>query len=85
LDCISQFSGRGHSAKLDSAVPSITEAAKSGFKKVEKCSENALRSVSELHIGDEMQTGSGKFDMVMDHSSFAILFMFSCQLTFLIH
>ncbi|TVU48961.1 hypothetical protein EJB05_00248 [Eragrostis curvula] len=54
---------RGDSAKLDSTVPSITEAAKPGFKKVEKCSENALRTVSELHIGDEKRTGSDKFDM----------------------
>ncbi|RLN30802.1 protein downstream neighbor of Son [Panicum miliaceum] len=55
--------GNGDSAKLDSSVPSTTEAAKPGFKKVEKCSENALRSVSELHVGDEKQTGSNKFDM----------------------
>ncbi|XP_066359474.1 uncharacterized protein [Miscanthus floridulus] len=54
--------GHGDSAKLDSFVPSM-EAAKPGFKKVEKCSENALRSVSELHVGDEKQTGSSKFDM----------------------
>lgn len=46
-------------------MPSTTEGAKPGFKKVEKCSENALRSVSELHIGDEKQTGSNKFDMVI--------------------
>ena len=49
---------------MDSFVPSM-EAAKPGFKKVEKCSENALRSVSELHVGDEKQTGSNKFDMVI--------------------
>jgi hypothetical protein len=49
---------------LDTFVPS-TEAAKPSFKKVEKCSENALRSVSELHVGDEKQTGSNKFDMVI--------------------
>ncbi|PVH63240.1 hypothetical protein PAHAL_3G503100 [Panicum hallii] len=55
--------GIGDSAKLDSSVPSTTEAAKPGFKKVEKCSANALRSVSELHVGDEKQTGSNKFDM----------------------
>ncbi|PUZ67963.1 hypothetical protein GQ55_3G476600 [Panicum hallii var. hallii] len=55
--------GNGDSAKLDSSVPSTTEAAKPGFKKVEKCSANALRSVSELHVGDEKQTGSNKFDM----------------------
>jgi len=54
--------GHGDSAKLDTFVPS-TEAAKPSFKKVEKCSENALRSVSELHVGDEKQTGSNKFDM----------------------
>uniref|UniRef100_A0A0D9Y1L0 Protein downstream neighbor of Son n=1 Tax=Leersia perrieri TaxID=77586 RepID=A0A0D9Y1L0_9ORYZ len=53
----------GDSAKLDSAVLSQTEAAKPSFKKVEKCSENALRSVSELHIGDEQQSGTNKFDM----------------------
>ncbi|KAL5206536.1 hypothetical protein ABZP36_034745 [Zizania latifolia] len=47
----------------DSAVPSHTEAAKAGFRKVEKCSENALRSVSELHIGDEQQSNTNKFDM----------------------
>ncbi|EEE53637.1 hypothetical protein OsJ_36915 [Oryza sativa Japonica Group] len=56
-------SGYGDSAKLDSAVPSHTEAAKPSFRKVEKCSENALRSVSELHIGDEQQSGTNKFDM----------------------
>nr|CAB3462676.1 unnamed protein product [Digitaria exilis] len=56
-------SGNGDSAKLDSSVPSTSDAAKPGFKKVEKCSENALRSVSELHVGDEKQTGSNKFDM----------------------
>uniref|UniRef100_A0A0E0G0Y4 Protein downstream neighbor of Son n=2 Tax=Oryza nivara TaxID=4536 RepID=A0A0E0G0Y4_ORYNI len=55
--------GYGDSAKLDSAVPSHTEAAKPSFRKVEKCSENALRSVSELHIGDEQQSGTNKFDM----------------------
>ncbi|KAF0892880.1 hypothetical protein E2562_018662 [Oryza meyeriana var. granulata] len=55
--------GYGDSAKLDSAVPSHTEAAKASFRKVEKCSENALRSVSELHIGDEHQSGANKFDM----------------------
>ncbi|XP_062204223.1 uncharacterized protein LOC133906360 isoform X2 [Phragmites australis] len=53
----------GDSAKLGSSVPSMTEAAKPGFKKVEKCSENALRSVSDLHVGDEKQTGSNKLDM----------------------
>jgi hypothetical protein len=37
-------------ANLDSAVQSISEAAKSGFKKVEKCSKNALRSVFEAHV-----------------------------------
>jgi hypothetical protein len=52
-------------AALDSSVPSTTEAAKPGFKKVEKCSANALRSASELHVGDEKQTGSNKFDMVI--------------------
>ncbi|CAL4897621.1 unnamed protein product [Urochloa decumbens] len=55
--------GKGDSAKSDSSVQSMAEAAKPGFKKVEKCSENALRSVSELHVGDEKQTGSNKFDM----------------------
>uniref|UniRef100_A0A0E0FE63 Protein downstream neighbor of Son n=1 Tax=Oryza meridionalis TaxID=40149 RepID=A0A0E0FE63_9ORYZ len=55
--------GYGDSAKLDSAVPSHTEAAKPSFRKVEKCSENALRSVSELHIGDEQQSDANKFDM----------------------
>lgn len=54
--------GHGDTAKLDTLVPTM-EAAKPGFKKVEKCSENALRSVSELHVGDEKQTGSNKFDM----------------------
>ncbi|KAG2630851.1 protein downstream neighbor of Son-like [Panicum virgatum] len=53
--------GNGDSAKSDSS--SMMEAVKPGFKKVEKCSENALRSVSELHVGDEKQTGSNKFDM----------------------
>lgn len=56
-------SAHGESAKLDSSVASTTEAAKPGFKKVEKCSENALRSVSELHVGDEKQADSNKFDM----------------------
>ncbi|KAL6643880.1 hypothetical protein ACP70R_018646 [Stipagrostis hirtigluma subsp. patula] len=55
--------GNGDSAKLDSSVHSLAEAAKPGFKKVEKCSENALRSVSELHIGDEKDAASNKFDM----------------------
>uniref|UniRef100_A0A0E0MPQ8 Uncharacterized protein n=1 Tax=Oryza punctata TaxID=4537 RepID=A0A0E0MPQ8_ORYPU len=55
--------GYGDSAKLDSAVPSHTDATKPSFRKVEKCSENALRSVSELHIGDEQQSGTNKFDM----------------------
>jgi protein downstream neighbor of Son len=41
------------------------EAAKPGFKEVEKWSENALWSVSELHVGDEKQTGSNKSDMVI--------------------
>ena len=48
----------------------MMEAVKPGFKKVEKCSENALRSVSELHVGDEKQTGSNKFDMVIIIHSF---------------
>lgn len=50
---------------MDSSVPSTSDAAKPGFKKVEKCSENALRTVSDLHVGDEKQTGSNKFDMVI--------------------
>ena len=59
-----KFSSDGDSAQLDSSVPSLAEAAKPGFKKAEKCSKNALRSVSELHIGDEKQAGSSKLDMV---------------------
>ncbi|XBH67035.1 hypothetical protein VPH35_095478 [Triticum aestivum] len=59
----SPFSRNGDSAQLDSSVPSLAEAAKPGFRKAEKCSKNALRSVSELHIGDEKQAGSSKFDM----------------------
>lgn len=62
---LSQFSSHGDFAKLNSSVPSLTKAAKPGFKKIEKCSENALLSVSELHIGDEKQAVSSKFDMVM--------------------
>ena len=49
---------------MDTFVPSM-EAAKPGFKEVEKWSENALWSVSELQVGDEKQTGSNKFDMVI--------------------
>ncbi|XP_044946323.1 uncharacterized protein LOC123395396 [Hordeum vulgare subsp. vulgare] len=56
-------SGDGDSAQLDSSVPSLAEAAKPGFRKAEKRSKNALRSVSELHIGDEKLAGSSKFDM----------------------
>ncbi|VAH64789.1 unnamed protein product [Triticum turgidum subsp. durum] len=54
---------RGDSVKLDSSVPSLVEAAKPSFRKAEKYSENALRSVSELHIGDDKQPASNKFDM----------------------
>jgi hypothetical protein len=61
----SLFTSHGDSAKLDSSTPSLAEAAKPGFRKAEKYSENALRSVSELHVGDEKQAGSSKFDMVM--------------------
>ncbi|KAI4973098.1 hypothetical protein ZWY2020_028806 [Hordeum vulgare] len=39
------------------------EAKKPGFRKAEKHSKNALRSVSELHIGDEKRVGSRKFHM----------------------
>ncbi|KAE8817223.1 hypothetical protein D1007_05112 [Hordeum vulgare] len=56
-------SSDGDSAQLDSSVPSLAEAAKPGFRKAEKHSKNALRSVSELHIGDEKLAGSSKFDM----------------------
>ncbi|KAI4988537.1 hypothetical protein ZWY2020_030167 [Hordeum vulgare] len=56
-------SSDGDSAQLDSSVPSLAEAAKPGFRKAEKRSKNALRSVSELHIGDEKLAGSSKFDM----------------------
>ncbi|KAE8768283.1 hypothetical protein D1007_60262 [Hordeum vulgare] len=56
-------SSDGDSAQLDSSVPSLAEAAKPGFRKGEKHSKNALRSVSELHIGDEKLAGSSKFDM----------------------
>ncbi|XP_047050245.1 protein downstream neighbor of Son-like isoform X1 [Lolium rigidum] len=59
----SLFPRHGDSAKLDSSTPSLAEAAKPGFRKAEKYSENALRSVSELHVGDEKQAGSSKFDM----------------------
>lgn len=59
-----KFSSDGDSAQLDSSVPSLAEAAKPGFRKAEKHSKNALRSVSELHIGDEKLAGSSKFDMV---------------------
>ncbi|KAE8772537.1 hypothetical protein D1007_55452 [Hordeum vulgare] len=56
-------SSDGDSAQLDSSVPSLAEAAKPGFRKAEKHSKNALRSVSELHIGNEKLAGSNKFDM----------------------
>ncbi|KAI4991179.1 hypothetical protein ZWY2020_039550 [Hordeum vulgare] len=56
-------SNDGDSAQLDSSVPSLAEAAKPGFRKAEKHSKNALRSVSELHIGDEKRVRSSKFDM----------------------
>ncbi|KAE8817882.1 hypothetical protein D1007_04508 [Hordeum vulgare] len=56
-------SSDGDFAQLDSSVPSLAEAAKPGFRKAEKHSKNALRSVSELHIGDEKVVGSSKFDM----------------------
>ncbi|KAI4996967.1 hypothetical protein ZWY2020_052309 [Hordeum vulgare] len=59
----SPFPSDGDSAQLDSSVPSLAEAAKPGFRKGEKHSKNALRSVSELHIGDEKLAGSSKFDM----------------------
>ncbi|KAE8786445.1 hypothetical protein D1007_39666 [Hordeum vulgare] len=59
----SPFPSDGDSAQLDSSVPSLAEAAKPGFRKSEKHSKNALRSVSELHIGDEKLAGSSKFDM----------------------
>ena len=62
LDCF--LASHGDSAKLDSSVPSLAEAAKPGFRKAEKCTENALRNVSELHVGDEKQAGCNKFDMV---------------------
>ncbi|KAI5021415.1 hypothetical protein ZWY2020_058145 [Hordeum vulgare] len=58
-----QISSDGDSAQLDSSVPSLAEAAKPGFRKAEKHSKNALRSVLELHIGDEKLAGSSKFDM----------------------
>ncbi|KAF7038100.1 hypothetical protein CFC21_048323 [Triticum aestivum] len=54
---------RGDSVKLDSSIPSLVEAAKPSFRKAEKYSENALRSVSDLHIGDDKQPASNKFDM----------------------
>ena len=67
MDCF--FTSHGDSAKLDgSFVPSLAETAKPGFRKAEKYSENALRSVCELHIGDEKQDGSNKFDMVKSSS-----------------
>ncbi|KAE8804834.1 hypothetical protein D1007_19068 [Hordeum vulgare] len=59
----SPFPSFGDSAQLDSCVPSLAEAAKPGFRKAEKHSKNALRSVSELHIGDEKRVGSRKFHM----------------------
>ena len=76
---VSQFSG--DSVKLDSSVPSLVEAAKPSFRKAEKYSENALRSVSELHIGDDKQPASNKFDMVKSiylvHCS--ILYIYYCM------
>jgi hypothetical protein len=77
LLCALFFASYGDSAKLDSYVPSLAEAGKPGFRKAEKCSENALRSVSQLHVGDEKKTGSNKFDMVRSiyllHYSICIL------------
>uniref|UniRef100_A0A453LD69 Uncharacterized protein n=1 Tax=Aegilops tauschii subsp. strangulata TaxID=200361 RepID=A0A453LD69_AEGTS len=54
----------GDFVKLDSSVPSLAEAVKPSFRKAKKYSENALRSVSKLHIGDDKQPASNKFDMI---------------------
>uniref|UniRef100_A0ACD5ZST8 Uncharacterized protein n=1 Tax=Avena sativa TaxID=4498 RepID=A0ACD5ZST8_AVESA len=59
----SPFLRHGESAKLDSSVPSLVETTKTGFRKAQKCSESALRIVSELHVRDEKHAGSNKFDM----------------------
>ncbi|KAG0483717.1 hypothetical protein HPP92_011801 [Vanilla planifolia] len=34
-----------------------------GFRKIEKCSQNALRNVVEVHLGNEMSTDFDKLDM----------------------
>lgn len=43
--------------------PSAKENGDQGFRKIEKCSQSALRNVVELHLGNEKISDSSKVDM----------------------
>lgn len=65
-----QSSGDGVTANsLEPSDPSVRNIAGEGFQKIDKCSQNPLRSVVELHVGNEKLVDSAKLDMVVLLSS----------------
>ncbi|XP_020091412.1 protein downstream neighbor of Son isoform X1 [Ananas comosus] len=48
---------------LEPSDPSVRNIAGDGFQKIDKCSQNPLRSVVELHVGNEKLVDSAKLDM----------------------
>ncbi|KAG6506100.1 hypothetical protein ZIOFF_031415 [Zingiber officinale] len=49
--------------ELEGADQSCTDKSFQGFRKIDRCSQNMLRNVVELHLGDETLATSAKIDM----------------------
>ncbi|XP_072987433.1 uncharacterized protein [Typha latifolia] len=61
--CALSSTNGGTLNKLESSDASLKDSGDQDFRKIEKCSQNALRNVVELHLGDEKLADSAKIDM----------------------
>lgn len=71
LDCSENPSLINKSEGCDQSARDISEQ---GFRTIEKCSQNVLRNVVQLHMGDENLTNCAKIDMV-DFPQMLVLFL----------
>ncbi|WOK97574.1 hypothetical protein Cni_G06282 [Canna indica] len=66
-------SGNANTFKKPEASEQISkDTSDQGFRKIEKCSQNVLRNVVELHLGDENFVNSTKIDMEKALKGFSI-------------
>lgn len=71
LDCSENPSLINKSEGSDQSARDISEQ---GFRTIEKCRQNVLRNVVQLHMGDENLTNCAKIDMV-DFPQMLVLFL----------